>query len=504
MSEDHGRAAPSPRRWSELRFAIVGPLLAAPPRRGELGQKLAELSRMSWRHPTTGAPVRFGASTIERWLGRARAETRDRVAVLARRVRKDRGTQPSLTDHLCQVLRAQYRDHTGWTMKLHHDNLRALADKDPALLPLPSYSTVMRFMKAHDLIRRQTVGPRLSLGAQQAAHRLLACEVRSYEAEYTNQLWHSDYHTSKRTPVLLGSGRWKYPVCLCVMDDHSRLCCHVQWYLDEDAETFAHGLGQAFQKRGLPAAFMTDRGGPMAAAEIQDALVRRLGIPHEPTLPYSPFQNGKQESLWGQLEGRLMAMIEGVPDLSLAMLNEATQAWVEMEYNRAVHSELGCAPADRYLNSKDVGRPCPSSDELRLCFMQEETRALRRSDGTVKLQNVRFEIPSAYRTLIRPRLRWARWDLGHVYLVDPPTGKTLARLYPQDKLRNADGSRRALGPVAGTAGAPAAAEPPASGIAPLLERLMADYARVGLAPAYLPKDDRGNGTNDSDKEKTNR
>ena len=54
-------------------------------------------------------------------------------------------------------------------------------------------------------------------------------------------------------------------------------------------------------------------------------------------------------------------------------------------------------------------------------------------------------------------------------------------------------------------GAPAAAaEPPASGIAPLLERLMADYARVGLAPAYLPKDDKGNGTNDSDKEKTKR
>ena len=258
MPDDHRKSAPSPRRWSELRFAIIGPLLAAPPPRGELGQRLTELSRMTWRHPTTGAPVKFGASTIERWLGRARAEPRDRVAVLARRLRKDRGTQPTCTDHLCQVLRAQYRDHTGWTMKLHFDNLRALADKDPALHPLPSYSTVVRFMKAHDLVRRQTVGPRLSLGAQQAAHRLLACEVRSYEAEYTNQLWHSDYHTSKRTPVLLGNGRWKYPVCLCVMDDHSRLCCHVQWYLDEEAETFAHGLGQAFQKRGLPRGLLSD------------------------------------------------------------------------------------------------------------------------------------------------------------------------------------------------------------------------------------------------------
>ena len=29
------------------------------------------------------------------------------------------------------------------------------------------------------------------------------------------------------------------------------------------------------------------------------------------TLPYSPYQNAKQESFWGRIEGRLMAMLEG-------------------------------------------------------------------------------------------------------------------------------------------------------------------------------------------------
>ena len=29
-----------------------------------------------------------------------------------------------------------------------------------------------------------------------------------------------------------------------------------------------------------------------------------------------------------------MAMLEGVDDLTLARLNEATQAWVEYDYNR--------------------------------------------------------------------------------------------------------------------------------------------------------------------------
>jgi len=196
-------------------------------------------------------------------------------------------------------------------------------------------------------------------------------------------------------------------VCACVIDDCSRLCCHAQWYLEENAETFVHSLGQALLKRGLPGAFMSDRGKPMLAAETRGGLAT-LAVVHDTTLPYSPDQNGKQESFWGQLEGRLMAMLERVPDLSLAMLNQATQAWIEMEYNRACHSEIGCAPVDRYLQVKDVGRPCPSSSDLRFAFMREESRSLRRSDGTVKLEGVHFEIPSAYRTLRRPRLRLKR------------------------------------------------------------------------------------------------
>lgn len=55
-------------QWARLRFSIVGPLLAAPPGPGELRQALTWLSEKSWRHPITGAPVRFGASTIERWF----------------------------------------------------------------------------------------------------------------------------------------------------------------------------------------------------------------------------------------------------------------------------------------------------------------------------------------------------------------------------------------------------------------------------------------------------
>jgi transposase InsO family protein len=35
----------------------------------------------------------------------------------------------------------------------------------------------------------------------------------------------------------------------------------------------------------------------------------RLGITHDTTLSYSPYQNGKQEAFWGQLEGRVIKML---------------------------------------------------------------------------------------------------------------------------------------------------------------------------------------------------
>jgi hypothetical protein len=47
----------------------------------------------------------------------------------------------------------------------------------------------------------------------------------------------------------------------------------------------------------------------MLAAETRQGLLN-LSVLHETTLSYSPYQNGTQESVWGQIEGRLLAMME--------------------------------------------------------------------------------------------------------------------------------------------------------------------------------------------------
>jgi putative transposase len=483
--------------WARFRFCVVGALLSAPPPRGELKAALRSLAAKTWTHPVTAAAVCFSAATIERWYYKSRRND-DPVRVLQRRVRKDCG-RVSLPAALTERLLVQYREHPHWTYQLHYDNLAAAVKADPSLRPLRSYCTVRRYMQAHGMLRQPRAARTGRLGEVRAEQRREHREIRSYEAEYVGSLWHLDFHHGS-LKVLTSRGQWRHPLALGILDDHSRLCCHLQWYLSETAEDLVHGLSQAIQKRGLPRALLTDNGAAMIAEEVAAGLLR-LGIVHEKTLPYSPYQNGKQECFWATLEGRLMEMLGGVVELSLEFLNEATQAWVEIEYNRRPHRELSGSPVERFAQASDVLRPSPSSDTLRGAFRMEGPRTQRQSDGTVSVEGVRFEIPARYRHFRKVSVRYARWDLRRVDLVDPRSGTILSPLYPLDRKANADGQRLLFphdrADVADKAQSPLESElpaPPNPGrgrpdgeLPPLLQCILAEYSATGLPPAYLPK-----------------
>jgi putative transposase len=403
------------------------------------------------------------------------------VATLRQRPHARAGQFTSLSPIVISALTAQYHQHPGWTAQLHYDNLKVAVAMSAPTESVPSYATVRRYLKATGLYRRPRP-KRATEGALAARDRLEQLEVRSYEVDHVNGLWHADFHHGSRK-VLTRSGQLKKPLLLGVIDDRSRLVCHLQWYLDETAESLVHGVSQALQRRALPRSLMTDNGAAMLAEEFTEGLAR-LGILHQTTLPYSPYQNAKQESFWGRVEGRLMAMLEGEERLTLELLNRATQAWAEQEYHRAVHSEIGTTPLNRYLAGPNVGRECPGSDALRAAFRVQIERCQRRSDGTISLEGGRFEIPSRWRHLDKVTLRYARWDLRRVDLIDPRTGTILVGISPLDKSANADAQRRKL---------EAPHRPPAvpaTGVAPLLRQLLADYAATGLPPAYLPTDEK--------------
>ena len=102
-------------------------------------------------------------------------------------------------------------------------------------------------------------------------------------------------------------------------------------------------------------------------------------------------------------------------------------------------------------------------------------------------------------------MRYARWNLDLVHLVDERTGKLLSRIYPLDKEANASGRRRRL------AEDPAESEGREDGaeeIPPLLQKLLDQYSESGKPPGYIPKpfrkdpeeatDNNNNDNNDND------
>jgi putative transposase len=470
---DHGDPADRD-RWARLRFAIIGPLLAAPPAKGELQGTLRALSGRTWRHPVSGQPIRFAVSTLERWYLAARRAKLDPVAALKTRIRTDAGRPRALKPTVMAALQAQYHDHPSWSVQLHHDNLRALLGE----AEVPSYATVRRYFTAQGLHKQSRRGRRV-----EATKHFAPREVRSFEVEHVNAVWHLDFHECSRN-VVTAQGTWVKPVALCVLDDRSRLVCHAQWFLDQTARSLVHGLSQALMRRGLPRSLLTDNGAAMMAEEFKNGL-HALGILHKTIVPFAAYQNGKQESLWGNIEGRLIPMLEGVSELTLDLLNTATHAWIEHEYHQTRHAELDDTPLACYRAGPDVGRPCPPPEILRRAFRMEVTRSQRLSDGTVSLEGRRFEVPSQFAHLKRVQLRYARWDLSAVDLVDARSGAILCPLYPLDKAANASGERR----VRARAGAIAAAPSGRDELAPLLKKLLAEFSATGLPPPYLPDED---------------
>jgi hypothetical protein len=133
-----------------------------------------------------------------------------------------------------------------------------------------------------------------------------------------------------------------------------------------------------------------------------------------------------------------------------------------------------------------VLRASPSSQALREAFRLETTRRQRHSDGTISLEGVRFEIPARYRHFANVTLRYARWDLGRVDLVDPRHGTMLAPIYPLDRSANADGHRAPVEPETGDVSTDDKRRTDHE-LPPLLKKILAEYSATGTPPAYLPQ-----------------
>jgi len=199
-----------------------------------------------------------------------------------------------------------------------------------------------------------------------------------------------------------------------------------------------------------------------------------------------------------------MEMLDGVSELTLEFLNEVTQAWLEIEYNRRPHREIGCSPVERFAQARDVLRPSPSSEALRDAFRMEVSRTQRQSDGRSPWTACGSRSPGVIATSARSRCGTPAgtsaasiWSTHTAEPFSRPCIRWIARPTPtaSDCCSNAtprDDRREATGRPGRSGTAEVRVSAGREATAAALKRILDEYSAKGLPPAYLPKNPPSN------------
>lgn len=349
-----------------FRYGVISSLL--PGHEGKnLKERLRELGDRLWTLPD-GRVVQFSWQTIEGWYYDYRAGG---MGALTSNVRKDCGTYPGIPEGICATVDKLLRDHprlktSNIIRRLRHEGLLGPAG--------PSNSTLYRYAR--------TRRPGLNAASK---------ERRSFEAPYAGSLWQVDFMYGPFLPCKGPDGRYrkKQTFLLAVIDDHSRLLCHGQFYFRQDLLTYVDALRTACRKRGVPERVYSDNGAVFRSPQVK-RIIAELGstTPHTAVGDAPP--RGKIERLFKNVQDSLLNyLLELAPPSNIDELNRQFWRWMEQDYNHAVHSELGCTPMERWLASAYKVRLL-SAEAEDTAFLFHATRKVSK-DGTIRLNGRRLE-----------------------------------------------------------------------------------------------------------------
>jgi putative transposase len=325
---------------------------------------LQEKCARKWSIPFS-TRTSISESTLYRWIRLYKNSNRD-LKSLCPGARADRGKSRSMDEETClalanlrhQMPKATAR-HLIATMEKRH-----LVTAGTKL----SLSSVYRFLHQHNL---------MNLTAQKPVDR------RKFEAELPNDLWQSDV---MHGPYVEMNGRKRKSYLIAILDDHSRLILHGQFYLNEQLKSYLHTLEHALLKRGLPRKLYVDNAPAFRSRHLQQ-VTAALGIALIYSKPYTPQGRGKIERFFRTVR---TDFVTGFIGKTLAELNEAFDLWLTDVYHQRKHGSTGQKPFERFTANMQCLRVAPKN--LKDYFRQTVRRRVAK-DRTVTLMGHLFEAP---------------------------------------------------------------------------------------------------------------
>lgn len=205
-----------------------------------------------------------------------------------------------------------------------------------------------------------------------------------FEASRANELWVGD---ALHGPLIAG----RKAILFAFLDDHSRAFVGYRWAYSEDTVRLEVALRAGFESRGVPANCYVDNGSAFVSSQLLRACAV-LGIRLVHSKPGRPEGRGKIERVFRTVRDQFLVEAAHAQLEDLRALNEAFAAWVETVYHRAIHSETGEAPLERFMAAGPPVLPAPA--ELHEAFLWAEKRVVTKT-ATVNLFSNRYEVDVA-------------------------------------------------------------------------------------------------------------
>ncbi len=191
-------------------------------------------------------------------------------------------------------------------------------------------------------------------------------------------------------PVKLPNGRTRreQTYLIAVLDDHSRLLCHGEFFARQDLGAWLCCLETALRKRGVPFKLYCDNGKVFTSDQVR-RITATLGIELLHTRVRDAAAKGKVERLFQKVRRNFLEpLMELSPPGSLDEINEKFFTWMEQSHNQRTHSTFNETPVRRFMETACRLRTLPA-DTAGL-FHVTYTRRVHK-DGTFRLNGARFE-----------------------------------------------------------------------------------------------------------------
>lgn len=407
-----------------FRAQVLGPVLARPLTRGELGAALRELSSQHFTPPGADCSRSYSVPTLQRWYY---AYKKQGLSALH--------PQPR-SGVLCQALTEPQR-------KLLLDIRREYPSASSALI----LRTLFADGRIQDGAVHEATVRRLfaSQGLDRKSLSRVTRGVRlRWQAERPNALWHADVCHGPALKI----GQRSVPLRVhAILDDCARYVVAIRACSSEREVEMLMLMIEALRVRGrAPDALYLDNG-PTYSGDTLQVLCGRLGIQLLHAKPHDPQARGKMERFFRTLRmGCLdhLGQLSSLHDVQVRLL-----AFLGGHYHRSPHSSLmGKSPAEVYQGDS---RPLDETDRvtepmLRHALTVHDKRRVR-TDGTLSVAGVDFELDHGFlagrvvtvgRTLLVPQaMPWVEHEGKRypLHRVDPVANSRLKRKAPRPRTR---------------------------------------------------------------------